>query len=391
MINKRLRHRYFVPARYSRHREACLALYRALLRLAPRISLPDDLATGWGRNRHPIAIQVQRAFRRNVADTSPRIVYPALSAGYRMLSVLHTASTTPESTQHSEVLTFLSARLAERQRSLANRPPPPTGPKPGAPRPNTLPLLVKVPITPASGKATAIAHAYITPHRPRPASELGGTGRRKIPHIELAGEFPFLRIKKPQPEILSRVLRQKNDRSAVRMALIAVLREELHPQAQEEDWWEDTLARQASVENVAWRRELGEAPTRIKRDLVNAIWQQRTDIGGSGLSQKYGWGSYLDGVNVGIRDMNRGFAREREDLVARADALRQVVLKETRMAEEEKMQRAMDKRAGWEERMLKMHGEGWKRLFPYYADEVKDEVKGEVKGEARPVVRRMKQ
>ncbi|RYC53946.1 hypothetical protein CHU98_g12262, partial [Xylaria longipes] len=217
-----------------------LALYRALLRLAPQVSLPDNLATGWGPGKNPIAIHIHRAFRRNVADTSPRIVHPALSAGYRMLSVLHDAATSPSSAHHASIVTFLESRLAERQRSLANRPPPPTGPKPGAPRPGTLPLLVRVSRAPSASNPYPKPE-YTTPHRPRAQSELGGTGRRKIPRLDLAADYPFLRLTKPQPVLLSRVLRQKLAKRSTQIATLQVLREESLPAAEEEDEWDKAV------------------------------------------------------------------------------------------------------------------------------------------------------
>lgn len=70
-----------IPARNSRHRFACLALYRALLRSARGIQLPvaapEDI-------RDPVRWLVRGQFRRNRRDVSPRLVYSALSAGYKV-------------------------------------------------------------------------------------------------------------------------------------------------------------------------------------------------------------------------------------------------------------------------------------------------------------------
>ncbi|KAH8164981.1 hypothetical protein CIB48_g3277 [Xylaria polymorpha] len=312
-------HKTLVPARNSRHRTACFALYRALLRLAPQVSLPGDLAQGWGPGKNPIAIHIRRAFRRNVADTSPRIVYPALSAGYRMLSVLHEAATSPDSTHHASIITFLQSRLAERQRSLANRPPPPKGPKPGSPRPGTLPLLVKV--APATKTRAAV---YATPHRPRAQSELGGTGRRKIPRLDVASDFPFLRLTKPQPVVLSRVLRQKLAKRVARMGQLIELEEEHRPAAVLEDEWDAEVARLERAEN--------------RHGLARNADEPRTC----------------------------------SDQVARADAMRLLIIEEKALAAAEKAQRAVDKRARWEARMRELHGESWRDLFP----DLKDEGKG---------------
>ncbi|KAI0183581.1 hypothetical protein EV127DRAFT_352393 [Xylaria flabelliformis] len=329
--------KHLVPARNSRHRTACLALYRALLRLAPQVSLPDNLATGWGAGKNPIAIHIRRAFRRNVADTSPRIVYPALSAGYRMLSVLHDAATTPNSEHHASITTFLEARLAERQRSLANRPPPPTGPKPGAPRPGTLPLLVRV-SPPPSETNPHPAPRYVTPHRPRPQSELGGTGRRKIPRLDLASDFPFLRLTKPEPVLLSRVLRQKIAKRIGRMEVLLDLKEEGIPAAELEDDWDNAMAQLLREEEK--RRSTKKKDNKDEPSHTDAVYQ------------------------YGIRYLTKTMTHERRDQVARADAMRNLIIQEKALAVAEKEQRAVEKRVKWEAKMLELHGENWRHLFP---------------------------
>lgn len=77
----------FVPARDSRHRHACFALYRALVREGRRVPLPSDLlgpnASGPHKG-HPIPGLIQRQFRRNKGDVSKRLVFVALTAGYKV-------------------------------------------------------------------------------------------------------------------------------------------------------------------------------------------------------------------------------------------------------------------------------------------------------------------
>ena len=73
----------FIPARSPRHRQACIALFRALVRQGQRVPLPSDLAAA-AAELSPIRELVRRQFARNRADVSPRIVYAALSAGYKV-------------------------------------------------------------------------------------------------------------------------------------------------------------------------------------------------------------------------------------------------------------------------------------------------------------------
>ncbi|GAP86817.1 putative ubiquitin-conjugating enzyme protein [Rosellinia necatrix] len=344
--------KFMIPAQDSRHRIACLALYRTLLRLAPQVSLPPDLAEGWGSGKNPIAIHIRRAFRRNVADTSVRIVQPALRAGYRMISVLQPAAASTSSDEHHQITSFLRGRLEERQRSLANRPSQ-EKPKPGTPRPGYLPLLVNVTPAPTPSNPNPRPR-YDIPHRPRPQSELGGTGRRKIPRLDMASEIPFLRFSKPQPVVLSRVLGGKVRRRSERAIKVGILREEALPEARLEDQWERAMARLAADE--ASKRGVGIGPDRNEPLYAHTI-------------QEYG-----------IRELNTILTKERLDLIARAEAMSRLIQEEKALAAEEAIQRAADKRARWEARMLDLHGEAWRDLFP----NLKESGRGRDGGDAHP-------
>lgn len=74
----------------------------------------------------------------------------------------------------------------------------------------------------------------------------------------------------------------------------------------------------------------------------------------------------------GIKNLSETLTRERSDQVARADAMRLLIIEEKALAAAEKAQRAVDKRARWEARMRELHGESWRDLFP----DLKDEGKG---------------
>lgn len=77
----------FVPARDSRHRHACLALYRALVREGRRIPLPADILAD--QSVHPIQHMIRKQFRRNKGDTGQRVVFAALTAGYKVGSYVY--------------------------------------------------------------------------------------------------------------------------------------------------------------------------------------------------------------------------------------------------------------------------------------------------------------
>lgn len=73
----------FIPARSSRHRIATLALYRALLKSASEVALPDQIGVVCKASK-PLETIVRRRFEKNSIDTSPRLVFAAMTAGYKV-------------------------------------------------------------------------------------------------------------------------------------------------------------------------------------------------------------------------------------------------------------------------------------------------------------------
>lgn len=73
----------FVPARNSRHRIAVLSLYRALLRSANKIDVPNDVCQT--TTKGPLAFAINKAFVKNRPYTSYRLVYASMTAGYKVL------------------------------------------------------------------------------------------------------------------------------------------------------------------------------------------------------------------------------------------------------------------------------------------------------------------
>lgn len=324
---------FFVPARDSRHRAACthihelctcratqltdtislplgFALFRALLRQVPRISLPNDLTSrpGW---TNPIKFLIHSSFRRNKNDTSPRLVTSALKSGYRFLTLL-TQAHNPSGTQHAEIVSFL--------RDRQSRFPPADQPKRAEPstksiRHAELPLLTKV-----SGPGER--PAYQSTFRPRPLPELSG-GTRRVPVLEEAnGGIPFLRIAKPQSHYLGSYIQRKGARRQHQVSLLQQLAEESKVEAQEEDAWEDELARLAAEEGVELEgyRELRE--------------------------RRGGPGAYEQSVRVAIDHVSQKLSDEVDDMKARAVAMLDIVDEEKRLAAEEEKERKRLKR--WE-------------------------------------------
>lgn len=353
-----------------------IALYRALVRQVPRIALPDDVTTplrpGW---TNPILYLVRSGFRRNKNDTSPRLITSALKSGYRFLTFL-TRAHDPSSPQHGEIVSFLRERQAKF----------PPAPEPKIDEPATtknppIPLLTKV------SSLGAPFPIYEPTVRPVPLAELKGA-RRRVPHVELANQFPFLRVGKPQSHYLSNVLRRKNMKRQKRITFLMELDEEARPVAQLEDQWEDIIAKQADREGVELVEvdDGGVAAAATQRvEAVNKKWwEEDGNEDDEGLDLSMNWldpnysefgvmkgaastqktregrareppvsGSFEETLKLhGIHHLKTQLREEMKDAIARTKALVDLVREEQRLAEEEKARRKLERRKAWEERQV---------------------------------------
>lgn len=386
---------FYVPARDSRHRVACssqppfailkrtrstnetrfpgIALYRALLHQVPRIALPNDLTTplraGW---TNPILYLIRSGFRRNKNDTSPRLITSALKSGYRFLTLLTRAHDT-SSSQHGEIVAFLRERQAK-------FPPAPEqkSDEPATTKNPPIPLLTKV------SPPGAPYPVYEPTVRPVPLAELKGV-RRRVPQVELANQFSFLRVGKPQSHYLSNVLHRKNMKRQKRITFMTGLDEEARPAARLEDRWEDLIADQADREGV----ELVEvddggvtAAVTQRVEAVNEKWWKEEEEDDEGLDMSMDWlgpnysefgamkgatstqekregrarqppvsGSFEETVRYhGVLHIKTQLREEMKDVMARTRVLVELVREEQRLAEEEKARRKLERRKAWEER-----------------------------------------
>lgn len=340
--------------------------------------LPDDLATAWGTKRHPIANAVRRAFLKNRNDTSTRLIHKALQAGYRMLDTLSRAANA-DSPEYASVLSFLRKRLAQRDHVLFQKelhpPNSKTPPAPySGPRPNTVPLLVNT--TPASTPMNPDPKpTYASFSRPRPLSDLPPGGKRKIPVMDMAGDYPILRFDKPQPRMLSRIILHK---MAVRTKRLDLIRD-WHDydttivniaDCAEEDDWEDLIIDaldQELLEPVtsAWaegekHKSLSECEGR--EHFLRALdevegWIAQNSRRNQDVS------TYSETLHThAISWVMEALSRDRSDAVARAYALRQIIADEKALAAQEKEQKRSERRMAWEARMELEHGQGWREV-----------------------------
>jgi hypothetical protein len=162
------------------------------------------------------------------------------------------------------------------RRALKDKPPPPPS---SAPNPNTIPLITRV------SKRREPAR-YEPTIRPRPLSELGGSGIRRVPVLENANGTPFLRLTKPQPAIVSRVILQKTKHFTKLWEFWRHVEEVSRPEAQTEDRWESILQKHLGVrpDSPGKTREFEEQMTQAAYDARGRIIKRRYDEHARGVA-----------------------------------------------------------------------------------------------------------
>ncbi|KAK0738987.1 hypothetical protein B0T21DRAFT_134771 [Apiosordaria backusii] len=283
---------FLQPARSSRHRIACLALYKALLRTASLVPLPSQTddpslyippAKPTKPAQPPLKAIIRNAFKRNSHDVSPRLITSALKNGYKSLSLLSAAASDPMSVEYTQIVTFLRENKT-RVLSLRERKEKELDTKPSnTPIPGTVPILVKV------SKEGEPPRYIPNPERPvpRPIEQIPN-GIRKPPRLDAAGTVPFLRMQKPQSRVIERIVRLKNRKRMENTSALAELQredDERRIMAEWEDEWDER------VHQILPRGKAG------------------------------GNGGYVQQLEETVRVLGVGLNREREDMIARAEAL----------------------------------------------------------------------
>lgn len=284
----------FIPARDTRHRTAALALYRALLRSASRIPLPEDVQSP----KPGLAQLVRKRFAGNRAYTSLRLVYASMAAGYNFLTLFAKAQT-PGSPERAQVVDHIRARLSAAAAARAAHSPARKSP----PEPYAEPLIRN---TAPPGQPPVYTSSIL----PRPPSALPGDRPRRVPSLcTTADGQPFLRIKKPQPRALSRMVGRKDRVFQRKIYKIVDIDEELVPSAALEDEWDRLVADQM-------RREEG---------------RSRGEGDGGGPKATFSWSVQLARLWWEWR-----VEKTWQDWTARGTALNELVEQERALAEQEK-------------------------------------------------------
>ncbi|OHE91340.1 hypothetical protein CORC01_13369 [Colletotrichum orchidophilum] len=242
----------FIPGQNSRHRIAAIALFRALVREARAISLPNDVLRKGIEN--PLPRLVKKGFKRNQTEASYRLVFAALTKGYKFLNLFKSAQT-PDSKEHSEILTYLREKSLHDAKSEAGKPPPPT-PRIQRPKPKWPPLFERV-------SHPGQPPVYISKRHPIPREDLSGT--RHIPNIAVTAHgVVFLRQGKPQHRAVCDYVQKKNKYKIKQMNhLLGSMREE-QQFAKEEDNWDRHLNSEIRSQQWAVKRAI---ELRQKREM----------------------------------------------------------------------------------------------------------------------------
>lgn len=243
--------RYLTPRRSGVHRVACTALYRALLRQKHELQLNEYQQSLF---RDPI----RTVFKRNSKLHSPAQIFTALKLGHETLQGLYNGVSRKRILDH--IFEFASPPNAGAQpQDLHSSPPIKAS---GAQK------VSKPPLAPYPGARRTLD---------RPFHNL--SGRRHVPTLINANKVPFLRIKKPQPPFLSRIIRDTVETRERRLARAERLTSEALV-AEDEDEWDKILHQHFGLDHAGeepWQREVKRAADNVHRLQVEAI-QKRVSL-----------------------------------------------------------------------------------------------------------------
>ncbi|KPM34498.1 hypothetical protein AK830_g12076 [Neonectria ditissima] len=248
----------FIASRSSRHRVAAIALYRALIKSSRDIVLPKDLQPSGPV--HPIVHLIRKRVGKNKTYTSLRLVYAAMAAGYKFLTMF-TKAQDSSTAEYAMIVNHLRKRANEAALSRSKLPPQ----KPRRSWKRTPPLLTRISHPDAPPK-------YISTVRPRPKSEFNGD--RKVPVFGATAEgLPYLRVQKPQPRLMSMTIHKKQKVFVGKGRKLEEIDEVHMPAAEQEDNWERLVRKELKAagmqEEAAYDGPLGDYQ---RSQVLSRMW-----------------------------------------------------------------------------------------------------------------------
>lgn len=323
------------PHKSSLHRQACLSLYRSLLRATAGVRV----ATSSPSIADTVHSLIRHRFHKDQKLLSRTQVANGLSAGHEYLTLLRScAAKEPVALQRlystlETVARRADATAAYRQEMASRWKPPP--PSRHAHLRNL--RLNASPVSHASGSLSD--HTDTTPRifsHPAPISTIK-SGVRKTPNLMLTQGIPLVKYPGPMPVLVNRVLKQK--------ILWGVRKWEQHTGLQDtikiaelEDEWDDILADKEGVsEDDGTQQDRQRAPIRqVAGSRVRLVTPQKIS------NTRTSWTKQLEEVHYEIRGavMERG-----KKYAALGDRLwHEVVVKERDLKEKERKEKKHERR-----------------------------------------------
>lgn len=290
---------FLVPRKSTVHRLAAIALYRALLTQCSALPKQRDELQNIVRNR----------FRQSQHVHSARRLRVSFEAGYEAVDRLDAAVSGDEAARG-----YITGLLERAPAKVKQAP------------------AVKQRKEAKEVDAVAEKEKISLFDRPLPLEKL--KGKRHVPVLFSANHIPILRLKKPQPESLSRFIRQRIEQRGARHDLRFALYEQLKV-AGWEDEWDGLTAELTGQEHQAQGSSMREAMlgAKVKKE-EEPTW-------------KYA-------VDAAITEVHGQLGEEREKNRVTAEKMQAVVDRERELFEKEKAEREEAKRVEklrrWEER-----------------------------------------
>ncbi|KAI9371459.1 hypothetical protein BJX61DRAFT_27811 [Aspergillus egyptiacus] len=258
-------YRVVVPKKSSVHRFACLALYRALLRQCKEVrkAAPQLIAA---------QSHIRDRFRRYRTLQSPSQSANSLKAGYEALDLLHSAARGNEEDTNVIKSILSEAQSVKRQKQNLQAV---VSKKHSLNQPTSKQL--KRLENKRFQEMTSRRHPDATPilSRPRPVV----SGRRHVPVLVNASGLPMLRIKKPQPKILSAIILAKSNQRFKWFERLERLKQEIIFGQDEDEWDSLTTGKESVTWTSVFELSMKEYSQKISgfgeknRETAEAMWR----------------------------------------------------------------------------------------------------------------------
>nr|POE54947.1 hypothetical protein CFP56_64619 [Quercus suber] len=248
---------HLIPHRSGLHRIAAIALYRALLSQAQRCPLAPQ-------QRDELQNVVRTRFKQARSDTSQRQLKIRFAAGYEALDILDTAVAESEASVVESLLQRASTAAKQTPETIL-----PKALRREQAKRDRRARQAQEAAAPKQEKPSLFA-------RPLPLEKLSGA--RHVPVLFRANFVPVLRLKKPQPAVLSRYIRQRVKTRQQRFDRKHRLEAEVQLAGWEDEWDDIVNKNDGMGKSPAEKVDHSRMECRWTGALYNAIIQVRGQL-----------------------------------------------------------------------------------------------------------------